>query len=402
MVRQSVIDREQNSFGFELLYQNTISNKSVLFNDDDTTAQTILNHYSGLAGDAPLTQNRQPVFIKTSLQFLANNSIPEIFFSTVIADISAASFNESCDLSKIESDFKKGLKICIDEFDLSNCPKELIALSSFLKININSYNEEKLTSLLKQLNTDIYHGNIILKNIEKTEQFQQGVKLGFHYFQGTFLEKPSMVENKALPHNSQTSLTLMAELYDEKTTPAKLERILSSDVILTTRLLKLINSAAFGFPQKVESIKKSIMLVGLNNLRQWVSLIILSKQSHKSDELMRWNLTRAAFCKNLATTLEIVDPEKAFLTGLLSMIDAYLDWPLDKSLKALPISDDIKEALLYGKGGLGDVLSSVRQYESADWVNLEHQSLAESVWGEMYLEAISWADETLSILIKPD
>ncbi|HFB64805.1 MAG TPA: HDOD domain-containing protein, partial [Aeromonadales bacterium] len=148
----------------------------------------------------------------------------------------------------------------------------------------------------------------------------------------------------------------------------------------------------------IENIKEAIVFLGLSMLRQWVSLLVLSSQKNKPSELMRINLVRAAFCRDLAQLLETVDADKAFLMGLISMIDAYLDFPLKDLLDDLPLSEDINQALLSESGILGDILSSVRHYEQADWPNLGQQQLAEAVWGNLYLGALNWADDTIRLI----
>ena len=80
------------------------------------------------------------------------------------------------------------------------------------------------------------------------------------------------------------------------------------------------------------------------------------------------------------------------------MLNAYIDWPLKQLLPQLPISDDIKLALSDESGLLGEILNSVKQYESANWSSIEQRSLAESVWCELYESSMNWADQIMLTL----
>lgn len=63
---------------------------------------------------------------------------------------------------------------------------------------------------------------------------------------------------------------LRDELDDINSTPASIERILSNDPSLSARLLKLSNSAFYGFSSKIDSVSQALMMIGLSELRSLV------------------------------------------------------------------------------------------------------------------------------------
>ena len=87
----------------------------------------------------------------------------------------------------------------------------------------------------------------------------------------------------------------------------------------------------------------------------------------------------------------------AFLTGLLSLIDAILDESLESILEKLPLAQEIKDALTTKKGVLAALITLVKQIEHADWDKtakvMEKLGLSKEKVVKDYNEAIAWADE---------
>jgi c-di-GMP-related signal transduction protein len=73
------------------------------------------------------------------------------------------------------------------------------------------------------------------------------------------------------------------------------------------------------------------------------------------------SLIRARFCELLAQTHAPAEQaQQAFVTGLFSLLDVLMGEPLDQLLGSIPLTDDIRAALLTRKGKLGFYLRSVK------------------------------------------
>lgn len=395
IARQPIIDREKNSFGYQLFYQKSQNEFIPLLASNHKTAQALLNRFASLPADKEIEKGRKPVIINIDCQFLIADALPAMLFPALIIELNPAAADCLDDLLAYQK-LHPHLKLCLDNYTVDTYPDELLKIADFISIDSKTLSNDAI-STLKPADT-LFSGLIKVKNIQTAADFQHALSLDADLFSGDFLITPELSSAKILSGNAQSTLCLLGELYNPDTNPEKIERAIISDTVLTAQLLRLINSAAFGMARKIENIKEAIVFLGLSTLRQWVSLLVLSSQKNKPSELMRMNLVRAAFCRELAQLLETVDAEKAFLMGLISMIDAYLDFPLKELLKGLPLSDDINQALLTESCALGDILSSVRQYEQACWPNLGQQELAEAVWGNLYQGALSWADDTMRLI----
>jgi len=395
MARQPVIDREKNSHAYNLLYQDDQGEFIPLLANNRKTAQALLNRFASLPADRAIEEGRKRVFINIHPELLKQGMLPDILYPAIIVEVENPNEEQSEKLLKLKKKYSS-FQYCLDHFQKHLYSDELIEKAAYIKydqankdINFNKKQHPKLKS---------FYGKLIATNLQTPESYRQSFEQGFDLFQGDFLIKPEISNAELLSGNAQSTLLLLSELYNPDTTPEKIERTIVSDTELTTQLLRLINSAAFGFAREINSIKEAIVFLGLSSLKKWVSLLILSAHSHKSPELVNINLTRAAFCKELAILLESADPDQAFLMGIMSMIDVYLDWPLDQILTDLPLSETINSALLKAEGPLGDILTSACNYEQSNWQNLQHHQLDQSVWSQIYQNALIWSQETLSLI----
>ncbi len=84
-------------------------------------------------------------------------------------------------------------------------------------------------------------------------------------------------------------------------------------------------------------------------------------------------LTNAAMCQGLGR-LKGASPGQAFTVGLFSILDAYFDTDMEVLVKDLPLSDEVRSALVLRTGLLGQILNWVTQYERGDWDQLDDES----------------------------
>ena len=71
-----------------------------------------------------------------------------------------------------------------------------------------------------------------------------------------------MAQVKAFPGMPDTSAKLLTMLKDPESSAAQIEGVLKYDPGLTANILKLTNSAYFGIPSRVSSVKQAVVLLG--------------------------------------------------------------------------------------------------------------------------------------------
>ncbi|OUR64239.1 histidine kinase [Methylophaga sp. 42_25_T18] len=215
--------------------------------------------------------------------------------------------------------------------------------------------------------------------------------------QGQFYTQPAEKNNKKISPSSQTLLELLVKLQDPDVDPADLAETINQDVTLSYKLLRLINSAFFGLPKEIESIKQAIVMLGQNKIKTWASLLSLSGLDDKPNELRIVAMTRARMTELLAKYYK-GQAETFFAAGLFSTLDALMDKPLALIIERLPLSDELNQALLNRTGAVGRALQDAINYEKGDWAAVEASPLPIEVLVRAYLDAIHWAKELSSQL----
>jgi EAL and modified HD-GYP domain-containing signal transduction protein len=243
-----------------------------------------------------------------------------------------------------------------------------------------------------------YDVKLLAEKVETQDEFEYCKNLGFDYFQGYFFCKPKVIKGQRIPANRLAILQLLTKLQNSETDVQELEDILGRDVSLSYKLLRIINSAFYSLPKQVDSLRQALLMLGTQFITSWVNLIILAGINDKPHELMLTAMTRAKMCELLAIALGHHNKETFFIVGLFSALDALMDSSMEDVLESVPLSDEIRAALLDFEGSLGASLRCVLSYERGDWNEVHYSGLERGAITDTYLEAIAWATEADSQL----
>jgi EAL and modified HD-GYP domain-containing signal transduction protein len=267
--------------------------------------------------------------------------------------------------------------------------KDLIPYASVIKIDIRPFDTNGLRDQVEKLKP--YGIKLLAEKVETREEYTLCKQLGFVYFQGYFFSKPTMFSGKQVPASHLTVLEILAKLQAPDCNLKELDSIISYDVGISYKLLRIINSSYYNLNKKVESIQHALVILGLKTLKSWITVIALSSVDDKPRELITMTLIRAKMCENLAEQFGC-KPDAAFIVGLFSLLDILLDQPLAYLLLNLPLAEDIVNGLMHRTGQTGQLLNFVIDYEQGDWGNActAQHSLTHNDAVSAYLAALQW------------
>ena len=86
-------------------------------------------------------------------------------------------------------------------------------------------------------------------------------------------ERPKNVREKSAPIDLQTVVELMSQV-DREEPVEKLENTLKRDPSLGFKVLRYINSPAFGLSVEISSFSHAVMLLGYQRLKRWLALLL--------------------------------------------------------------------------------------------------------------------------------
>jgi putative nucleotidyltransferase with HDIG domain len=127
----------------------------------------------------------------------------------------------------------------------------------------------------------------------------------------------------AFPKSVQRVVQLTSDI---NASAKEIVRVIESDPVMTVKILKVINSAFYGLPQKITSIQRAVVHIGLNtikNLALSVAAMGVLKPTNQADfdtqKFLLHSLTTASLCRMLAEKLKVKASECSdfFVAGLV-------------------------------------------------------------------------------------
>lgn len=398
--RQPILDVNKNLFAYELLFRDGVDNVFPGIDEDEATTRIIEGSQFNL-GIEHLTGDK-PAFINFTLDTISKNLPLMLPPSSLVVEILETVQPGKRLLNSVQELKQAGYTIALDDYEHKPVWQHFYPYVDLIKIDLRAMSFEEIAQVQKDVSA-FPHIKFLAEKVETLEEFERCKEMGFTYFQGYFFSQPEMVKTKSLAPSQLVLADLLKETSTDEMNIAKISQIIERDVNLSYKLLKYTNSAAFKRRTEISTIKQALVVLGKYELKKFISLLFTaSVGSEKPAELLNVALIRARFCEQLATLDNNSDTGKAFLTGLMSLVDAILDKPFDILLSQLPLSQDIKNALINKEGQLANYLTLAIAYEKGNW-ELEHKLEAtlntspEDV-PKAYNDAIEWANEQLKTM----
>jgi EAL and modified HD-GYP domain-containing signal transduction protein len=377
-------------FAYELLYRaNSEQNTAGDIDHDLATAQVVLNAFlefglNKLVGDRLAFINLPRSFIEGDLPlpFPKERVVLEILEDIKVDDQFINSVRKLRDI---------GCKFALDDFIYHPALRPLIEICEIVKIDFQVLTRAELHNHVAELRR--HNVKLLAEKVETHEDFAFARDLAFSYFQGYFFCRPRIISGQSWPPNQITAMRILSALQDPDIKIGALADLISQDVNISFKLLRSLNSAYYALPKRIESIHHAVVCMGLEQIKQWVTLIVLTSIPNKPLQLMVMAMTRAKMCEQLDESADKDSKNKLFTVGLFSVLDALLDKEMDKIMKELPLANDIKEALLRHEGSMGLILKTVISYEQGLWDDIHIPQSNTNMLTNKYLTAVSWADK---------
>ena len=393
--RQPIYDRKLGVYGYELLFRSGVANNAAgAVSADGATSQTIVNTFIEI-GLEKIVGTRYAFINLTENFFLEEDKLPISPRQVILEVLEDIPVTDKL-IAAVKRLHKQGFIIALDDYIYSPEHKPLIEMAEIIKIDLMAMSRDELIKHVKLLKP--FNKKLLAEKIETLDEFEHCVDLGFDYFQGYFLSKPRIIKSATLPQNKLAIMNILALLQDADSDIDDIDEAISSDVAMSYKILKLMNSAFFNFTNKIESIKQALLLLGRKKLNSWASMTAMSKLDDQPSEMIRIAMTRAKMCELLAEQANLKPIENYFTTGLFSALDILMQSPLDILLKPLPISDELRSAVINKEGVMGEALTCTLAYETSDWENVKFQNLSDNDIYVANVEAVSWANMVMEMM----
>ncbi|WP_263833779.1 EAL and HDOD domain-containing protein [Sulfurospirillum oryzae] len=357
--RQPIFDKEGVCFGYELLYRSCEINNVATFQDNaKATARVIVNliHNIGLT---PIIGHKMG-YINVDETMLFSDAVlllPKEYFGFEILEHTKVSLAL---YERVKYLHSLGYRFSLDDFDCSDLIiqhyEPLFPYTEMIKVDIQAIGIPQLEAAIHKLKK--YNIPLLAEKIETHEEYEVCTKLDFLFFQGYFFEKPIILSGQKIEPNTINAIRLI-NCIQENNDVTYISNKFATCPDLVYNLLRHVNSGAYHFKQKITSIKQMVTLLGPQKILSWLGLFLYGEPHHRpfGDELFNNVKFRAKTMEELALACNKAElANKAFLTGSLSLIDAYLNISMEEFLANVHLDDEIKKALLTHEGFLGELL----------------------------------------------
>ena len=399
VARQPIFDTKMKIYGYELLFRAGLEPYFRCDDPDLATSSVVVDGFL-LFGMKTLTGGRR-AFVNFTRNLLINDYAKVLPPEQVVVEILESVVPDEQVVAACRDLRARGYMLALDDFAFGIKHKPLVGLVDIVKID---FRQMKVPG-----RRDLMHacGNrgitFLAEKVETRSQYEQARQMGCSLFQGYFFGKPEILSSREIPTHQHNYYHLLQAIQQPQPNLIELEEIIKHETSLSYKLLRYLNSAAFAFRMEIRSIRHALALLGLDEVRKWVSVVAIAGiAKDRPSELVITSMVRARFAELLAPEagLEERAPE-CFLMGLLSMMDAILGRPLADILAEVPVTADIKAALLTGSSPLHPIYEFIRAYERGDWDEIVPRAdalrLTESRVTEAYLEAADWANQAYQI-----
>lgn len=369
--RQPILDVNNNTYGYELLYRNQPGvNQYTGDNGDVSTADVINNAF--FVDNITSVLDGKKAFVNFTGN-LIERGVPKMISSDILVVELLESVIASPEIVKRCLELKKlGYILALDDYEYNDSTKPLFELADIVKLDFRSSREaiERTASKCIQFNK-----TMLAEKVETQLEVEYAKRLGCSYMQGYFFAKPLLMTHKANTPMAKTFLHILGLVYSPDPDYEEIAAVISTDVVLTIRLLRLINLMYGSTGNKISTIHQALVMLGFEKLKEWVYLVGLQRlQKDTPDELIRLALFRAKFCESVSKVVPgaYIHRKEMYLMGLMSIVAGTSDEKnINNIMKELPVTDDIKNGLMGAEGLYGDVFRLVTDYERADWNKVE-------------------------------
>ncbi len=396
LARQPIFDRQYNIHAYELLFRNNDTQQSAdleLCSGDIATTRVI--NYSFLELGIERVIGNHIAFVNLTRSFILSDDPIPFGGERVVLEILENIVVDEELINAVKKLALSGYYIALDDFIFHESLRPLIELASIIKVDILALSELELKDHVTLLRE--YPVKLLAEKVETKAEFELCKELGFDYFQGYFFCRPEIIKDNPIPENKFKLLELLGKLQDPDIEFKTIESIIRQDPGLSLKLLRLLNSAAIGFPRQINSLREGLVILGLKAIKTWTTLIVMSEMSPGPTELIHVTLVRAKMAEKIAPEFACAT-DAGFLLGLFSTIDTMLSKPMDEIIKSIPLSNESNLALISRGGIKGQLLNCIINYCEGHWSELGEDGPSMEKLSSAYIEANDWAKMTLDTI----
>jgi c-di-GMP-related signal transduction protein len=370
--RQPILDSMAATVGYELLFRSDPGNAAQVEDHRAATAIVINHAYSELGIAAVLGECRG--FINFDGELLMSDVVellpPE---RTVIELLEGLDVTQPV-IERCRELRERGFSFALDDVvQLDDVHAPLLSLIDVVKIDVLATPAAKLADLVRRAR-GAARVKLLAEKVDTRAQADICRELGFDVFQGYFFARPVVMQGRRTDPSKRVLMRLLEQTLDEDTDTDEIELTFKQAPDLSYKLMRLVNSVGMGLRSPIESLSHAVKILGRRQLQRWLQVLLFANQTATDfpSPLLQMAAARGKLLELLAerSSRDAHLHDRAFMTGILSLLDTLLEMPMSEVIGQIHLPDDVRAALLQRNGRLGRLLLIVEALERTDDVEV--------------------------------
>ncbi len=388
---QPICDSKMRHIADELLYRSSATATFAQVDDQLMATARVINATFLETGLENLIGNRK-LFFNAPREWILKPELLPPHPEQVVVEVLESVTGEPEIVAALKKVRELGYDVALDDFILNDQTRPLLDVASIIKVDLFEPVLEADIAEYKRRGI-----RLLAEKVEDLETFNRYKDMGFEMFQGYFYARPEVhkeTSRKGRANNHSAQIRILSELQSGEPDYQLLENYIAQDPQLTFMLLKFVNSAAYRRRSEITTIHQALNTLGLDRVRSIVTTVMLANNGPASRLLLPQALTRARMCEFLAEGTSNIDPRSAFMLGLMSSMDLLMAMDMTELMTHLPLTQEIKNAIMLREGRLGKLLNLVMGFEHAQLDGRSPELIAKL--NKAWIQSVKWSNEVMS------
>jgi len=371
--RQPILNRDGEIFAYEILFREPGATEARITSNSAATARVLINTIQNIGLDSIL--NGKKGFINADDELIMDGVIDILPKESFVIEILETTKVTDALINRVIKYKNEGYSFALDDLVFDDkyyqAFHKLFSVVDYIKVDYLFCDKTKLGKNMQRFKKlDV---QLLVEKVETVEDYELCKRIGFDLFQGYYFSKPVIISEKSIDP-SRAAVVQLINMMNNDDDCSKLEQVVKNYPELYINLLKFMNSSAFFMREDITSVKHAINMMGRGNFSKWLYLILYAgpEGDDFDNPLLGMAQVRAKIMEGLSLKFskDSAKADKAYLVGLISLMDAVFKRDIKDIVNEFNISRDIKASVVTKKGELGDMLQAVIYYETDDIENL--------------------------------
>ncbi|MBI9082819.1 MAG: HDOD domain-containing protein [Desulfobacterales bacterium] len=394
--RLPVFDGNRRLWGYELICISAAGVPACA--TDGTSSVAISLAGSAYMGLQHILQNGKKIMVDFGEKGLLDDlpyALPPASAVVKVAETVASAETVMASLERLKA---SGFMVAVTNATFDPDREWLYGMADILCISAQGAQREVLASVVAA--AERHGAQAMVSRVDDPGGFDICSEMGFSLFSGAFFKAPDVIELRKMSSGEASRFDLLRLVEDPDPDFEALAEKIQTDVSISFRLLAYLNSAAFGFPQKIKSIRQAVAMLGWEKMKHWLRVVLISdmNQNPEASDLTLLAAQRGKFLEQIARDHDFwgFDPGSLHLLGLFSLLDAMLGMAMPEALAPLSLDAKLRSALCGDPASeYGQLLHLARLFEEARWQEadrlVQQLNLDRIRVGEAFRRAVDWA-----------